>query len=250
MPPPVPPSVNDGRMIAGRPMSSSASSACDQRLDLMRARRLEPDLPHRVAEQLAVFGLVDGVRGRADHLDVVLLEHAHLLSDSAQLSAVCPPMVGSSAKPPGRTCRSFSMILATISGRDRLDIGRVGQVRVGHDGRRIGVDQHDPVALCLQRLAGLRSRIIELAGLADHDRAGADDQDRWRCRSAWASFSAVVPRRPDGPPPKSMAKVLSLGPGSRRRRAPERQQPARHKKGAQTARLTKGAEVGPAHGAL
>ena len=37
-------------------------------------------------------------------------------SESAQLSAVCPPMVGNSAKPPGTTLRSFSMILATISG--------------------------------------------------------------------------------------------------------------------------------------
>ena len=32
------------------------------------------------------------------------------------VSAVCPPIVGKSAKPPGRTLRSFSMILATISG--------------------------------------------------------------------------------------------------------------------------------------
>ena len=37
-------------------------------------------------------------------------------SESAQLSAVCPPMVGNSAKPPGTTFRSFSMILATSSG--------------------------------------------------------------------------------------------------------------------------------------
>ena len=67
-----------------------------------------------------------------------------LLSDSAQLSAVCPPMVGSSA-----SGRSFSMILATMSGRDRLDIGGVGQIRIGHDRGRIGIDQHDPVALFL-----------------------------------------------------------------------------------------------------
>jgi len=39
-----------------------------------------------------------------------------LFSESAQFSAVCPPMVGSSAKPPGSTLRSFSMILATTSG--------------------------------------------------------------------------------------------------------------------------------------
>jgi hypothetical protein len=29
----------------------------------------------------------------------------------------------------------------------------------------------------LQRLAGLRAGIVELAGLADDDRAGADDED-------------------------------------------------------------------------
>ena len=34
----------------------------------------------------------------------------------AQFSAVWPPIVGSSAKPPGSTFRSFSMIFATISG--------------------------------------------------------------------------------------------------------------------------------------
>ena len=37
-------------------------------------------------------------------------------NDSAVLSAVCPPIVGNSAKPPGTTLRSLAMILATISG--------------------------------------------------------------------------------------------------------------------------------------
>src|SRR5690606_20262278 len=35
----------------------------------------------------------------------------------------------------------------------------------------------DPVALGLQRLAGLNAGIVELTRLADDDRAGADDQD-------------------------------------------------------------------------
>ena len=39
------------------------------------------------------------------------------------------------------------------------------------------VDQDDPVALLAQRLAGLGAGVVELAGLADDDRAGADDQD-------------------------------------------------------------------------
>jgi hypothetical protein len=83
-------------------------------------------------------------------------------------------MVGSSA-----SGRSLLDDLGDHLRRDRLDIGRVGQIRIGHDRRRIGIDQDDPIALGLQRLAGLRAGIIELAGLADDDRAGADDQDRF-----------------------------------------------------------------------
>jgi hypothetical protein len=71
-----------------------------------------------------------------------------LNSASAVLSAVCPPIVGSTA-----SGRSFSMILATNLGRDRLDIGGVGQLRIGHDRRRVRIDQDDPIALRLQRLA-------------------------------------------------------------------------------------------------
>ena len=61
--------------------------------------------------------------------------------------------------------------------RDRLDVGAVGELRVGHDGGRIGVDEDDAVAFLLERLAGLGAGIIEFARLADDDRAGADDED-------------------------------------------------------------------------
>jgi hypothetical protein len=62
--------------------------------------------------------------------------------------------------------------------RERLDIGPVSRTRIGHDRGRVGVDQHDPVAILPQRLAGLGAGIVELAGLADDDRAGANEQDR------------------------------------------------------------------------
>ena len=61
--------------------------------------------------------------------------------------------------------------------RDRLDVGGVGQLRVGHDGRRIGIHQHDAIALLAQRLAGLGAGVVELASLADDDRPGADNHD-------------------------------------------------------------------------
>jgi hypothetical protein len=71
---------------------------------------------------------------------------------------------------------SLAMIFQHLPG-DGLDVGHIGHVRVGHDGRRVAVDQDDAVALLAQRLAGLGAGVVELAGLADDDRAGADDQD-------------------------------------------------------------------------
>jgi len=62
-------------------------------------------------------------------------------------------------------------------GSDRLDIGAVGKLRVGHDGGRVGVDEDNAVAFFLEGLASLGAGIVEFAGLADDDRAGADDQD-------------------------------------------------------------------------
>jgi large subunit ribosomal protein L20 len=54
---------------------------------------------------------------------------------------------------------------------------RVGELRVGHDRRRVRVDEHDLVALLAERLGALRAGVVELAGLADDDRARADEQD-------------------------------------------------------------------------
>ena len=62
----------------GQPDIFECFERLDQRLDLVRTWRRKPDLGHRLAEQLAVFGLVDGVGGGADHLDAELVEHAHL----------------------------------------------------------------------------------------------------------------------------------------------------------------------------
>jgi hypothetical protein len=75
---------------------------------------------------------------------------------------------------------------------DRLDVGRVGHLRVGHDRRRIAVDEDDAVALLAQRLAGLGAGVVELAGLADDDRPGADDQDRLQVGALRHAPSRVV----------------------------------------------------------
>ena len=58
---------------------------------------------------------------------------------------------------------------------ERFDVGDVGGPRVGHDGGRVGVDQHDLVSQLPQGLAGLGAGIVELTGLSDDNRTGANN---------------------------------------------------------------------------
>jgi hypothetical protein len=103
-------------MMTGRPISSSPASA--SRSECASAER-------GVARPIFAIAFLKSWRSSALSMAAArapIISTSNfastpiLFSDSAQLSAVCPPMVGSSAKPPGSTPRSFSMILATISG--------------------------------------------------------------------------------------------------------------------------------------
>lgn len=60
---------------------------------------------------------------------------------------------------------------------DRLDVGAIGDGRVGHDGGGVAVEEHNAEAVGAEGLAGLCAGVIELAGLTDNDGAGADDED-------------------------------------------------------------------------
>ena len=63
-------------------------------------------------------------------------------------------------------------------GGQRLDVGAVGKFGIGHDRGRVRIHQHDPVPFFLERFAGLRTGVIELARLADDDGPRTDDEDR------------------------------------------------------------------------
>ena len=91
----------------------------------------------------------------------------------ARLSPVWPPRVGRMAS--GRSLADHRGHRLPVEG---LDVGAVGEVGVGHDRGRVGVDQDDPVALLLEDPAGLGARVVELARLPDHDRPRPDEQDR------------------------------------------------------------------------
>ena len=138
-----------------------------------RARRFEPYSVHRLAEELAVLGLGDRFRLGTDHLDAELGERAQPVELERRVERRLSAH--------RRQQRVRPLLLDDLGHhlrRDRLDVGCIRQLRIGHDRGRIGIDEDDPVALGLQRLAGLGAGIVELARLADHDGAGADDEDR------------------------------------------------------------------------
>ena len=148
-----------------------------QRLDLVRARRRQPDPRHRLAEELAILRLVDRRNRRADHHDVEFFQHPHLVQRQGAIERRLAAHGGQQGEAAGHRITFLLDDLGDDLRRDRLDIGAVGQIGVGHDRRRIGIDEDDPIAFGAQGLAGLRAGIIEFASLPDDDGAGADDQD-------------------------------------------------------------------------
>jgi len=137
-----------------------------------RLRDVEVQLHHRLLEELAVLGLFDRFDPRADQPDAVLLEDARLRKRERDIERRLTAHRGQHRI----GALALDDLLHDVGGNG-LNIGSVGEVRIGHDGRGIGVHQDHLIALLAQRLACLRSGIIELARLSNHDGAGADDED-------------------------------------------------------------------------
>ena len=164
-----------------------------ERLHDAALRHVEADLAHRVLEQLPIFRDFDRVNRRADQLDVVLREHAGVAEIDREVER------GLSAD--GRQNRVG--LLARDDrlehfDRERLDVRAVGQLGVGHDRRRVAVDEDHLEAFGAQRLAGLAARVVELAGLTDDDRTRADDEDAFEVGSASGTsgrFSSIIPMK-------------------------------------------------------
>ena len=110
MPPPTPPIVNDGRMMAGKPVSSTIARASSSdfttpllgmsmpisRIAFLKRRRSSATLMAGIWAPISSTSYFASTPSSS--------------SCTARLSAVCPPTVGSSA-----SGRSFSMIFSSAS---------------------------------------------------------------------------------------------------------------------------------------
>jgi hypothetical protein len=136
------------------------------------ARHLQPGRVHRLAEEVAVLGAGDRVVVGADELDAEALERAVLVERLGEVQGRL------AAERRQQRVRALALDHGgDRAGQERLDVRRVGELGVGHDRRRVRVDQHDLVALLLEDLARLHARVVELGGLADDDRPRAEDED-------------------------------------------------------------------------
>ena len=127
---------------------------------------------HQLLEDLPIFALVDGLEVGANQLDVVFLQDAVLVQFDRRVES-------------GLAAQGWQDGIRPLLGDDRLDdlpgnrldIGGIGEIGIGHDGGRIRVYQDDAHPLLAQNAARLRTGVIELAGLTDDDGTGSDHQD-------------------------------------------------------------------------
>jgi hypothetical protein len=128
---------------------------------------------HGGAEELAVLGALDRVEAGADQVDPELVQDAGLGELRGEVERGLP------AHRRQERVGALALEHADDSlGIERLEVGPVGEARVGHDRGRVGVDDDRPEPVLAKHLQRLGAGVVELARLADHDRAAADQADR------------------------------------------------------------------------
>ncbi len=219
MPAPLPPRVKLGRTIAGSPMRSST-------------RRASSGEPARAlsgtSSPISSMACLNSSRCSAWRMTCTLAPiafHPEALQhpEAVQLRRQVQGRLAAQGGQQGVGALAGDDLAQGV-GIQRLDVGAVRQVRIGHDRGRVGVDQDERVALLAQGLQRLRARVVELAGLADHDGTGADDQDLLQIlaprHGAWPPAPAPGSRRTGrgcraarGRPPGGTARPAPAGCG-------------------------------------
>ncbi len=156
-------------------------------VDDVAAGRLRTAAFHDALELFAVFAEFDRRDVRADQFHVVLFQHAVLVQRDGGVEGRLAAQGGQD-----RVGAFLGDDLLHHLGGDGLHVGGIGELGVGHDGGRVGVDQDNAQAFLLEDAESLRAGVVELGGLADHDGAGTDDQDALKVSSLGHYFLSSV----------------------------------------------------------
>ena len=170
---------------------------------------VDAGLLHRLLEEEAVLPELDGVGRGAEELDAVLREGPVLVEGDGEVQGRLA--ADGRQEGVGALLRDDPLDGLDV---ERLDVGRIGELRVRHDRGGVRVDQDDPVPLASQDAARLGPGVVELARLADDDRPGAEDQDRLQVgslRHAPESTGSAGGCRAPGTAPATGKEVLDAG---------------------------------------
>ena len=134
----------------------------------MAARRQHADLVQAAYKALPILRVADRLDRRAEYLHAMALEHPTLGEREAAVER------GLAARRQHNGVRVFALDHALDEVRIHGDeVHAVGEAFTRLYGRDIGIDENNANALFLQSLYRLRSGIVELAGLADLERAAS-----------------------------------------------------------------------------
>ena len=126
---------------------------------------------HGILKQLAVLGTVNGVRLAGQQAHAAAVQKAAAGQFHGKVQAHLAAQIGQN----GVRLFLFNNAFHNFGGQ-RLNINMIRNIRVRHDGGRVGVDQHGLNTLGFQSTAGLRAGVVKLGSLTDDDRAGTDNQ--------------------------------------------------------------------------
>ena len=130
------------------------------------------DANKEVAEELAVLRRADRLDGRAKRAHVEAIEDAGIGERHGEVE---PCLAAECREQPIRPLALDDA--GDDIDRQGLDVDGVGDAFVRHDRGGVRVHEDGVYALLAQRAAGLRAGVVELCGLPDDDRPGADDED-------------------------------------------------------------------------
>ncbi len=116
-------------------------------VDQRRRRNFQANLAASVLKPQAIFGHFDGAQRGANQFHFVFFEDAAFGEFDGQVQRGLPANRGQQRVRPFLGDNFFEIFLG-----ERLDVGAIGQFRVGHDRRGIGIDQHDFVAFARSAL--------------------------------------------------------------------------------------------------
>ena len=123
------------------------------------------DFLHRLFEQFAVFGFLNRLQRSAQQFYVIFFQGTPFRQLNGQIQADLAAQCGEESIRP-----LFGDDFFQIFRQQWLHIDPVGDIGVGHDRCRVGVDQHDLHTFFLQGAAGLGAGVVEFGRLSDHDR--------------------------------------------------------------------------------